>query len=328
MEELIESYGLTKKEYRRLIEDNEHKAKDISQILKTPEKVYRFRRFGSKNKDGNWQESPFWEDDVKGICKFSVPSKFNKNDSDDCKVYFDKEVILKKYIPDVLSKYGRITNRKERRAIQSKGKKGLEEYRETLQTTMKVGCFTAVDYTNKDMWYDPYFGDSGRGICIEYTVDRDNFNPDELSFLPVLYDDEHYDNTEAIKAVIDYAESKRNGINNECAASRMVYQGFGHTLIKHTRFEKEHEWRLVIPIREDGAHNHYFNVDRDSKRDMTSAISAIYLGPDFGELAEASKYKAALFAKWNQKNDASSRKVPIYQVKNTGEILTADEISE
>ena len=308
-----EEYGLSMVEYRRLIEDATVTAKDISKVLKTPEKVYRFRRLGH-DENGLWKESPHWEDDVNGICRFSIPNSFNKNDSEDCKVYFDEEVILDYIFRNEFNAY----NREARRKVKSIAKRGLKEYRKTLQGTMKVGCFTAVNYTNIAMWNDKYFGDNGRGICIEYKIDDENFRPDELSFLPVLYDDVHYDNTEVMKAVIDFA---KNNHNTE-AARKMVCLGFGHTLIKPTEFEKEHEWRLVIPIRDDGAHTHYFNVDNDSKRDMTQAISAIYLAPNFDSLDEAGKYKAAILAKW------SPKEVPIYQVRNVGGTMVAHEIFE
>ena len=61
-----EEYGLSMVEYRRLIEDATVTAKDISKVLKTPEKIYRFRRLGH-DENGVWKESPHWEDDVNGI---------------------------------------------------------------------------------------------------------------------------------------------------------------------------------------------------------------------------------------------------------------------
>ena len=189
------------------------------------------------------------------------------------------------------------------------GKKDIENYKTSLQQQLRVGCFTTVSPLMTKMWQDPNFGDLGRGICFEYSVDDENFRPDGLSFLPVLYDDSYYDSTEAMYAVIEYAEDK----NNTIAAEKMVCLGYGHTLIKNIKYENEEEWRLVIPIRDDGAHLDYFNVDNSSKRDMTNAIQAVYFGYNIKSLDEYQKYIKRAFDKWN------ALKIPIYELRRVGE---------
>ena len=121
-----EEYGLSRCAYRSLIEDATLTAKNISKMLKTPEKIYRFGRLGNDENEA-WKESPHWEDDVNGICRFSVSNSFNKNDSEDCKVYFDEEAIL----DYILRNKFNACNREARRKVKSVAKRGLEEYRET-----------------------------------------------------------------------------------------------------------------------------------------------------------------------------------------------------
>lgn len=299
-----ESYGLTKKEYRELIEDDSISAVELMKRISVPDTVYRYRRLGAEDNEHIWVEAKHWEDDVNGVCMFSLPCSFNKNDPYDCSVNFDKTVIAKYMF--------RNYNRKLRRIASSKSKKQLDEYIESLQKTMLVGCFSTNPPDSCSMWDDPNFGDIGRGICIEYAVDDDNFRPDNLAFLPVLYDDNRYDNTEAMKAVSDYAENN-NDIN---AQRRMVCLGYGHTLIKPLKYEKEQEWRLVIPLRDDKAHLDYFNVNNESKRDFISAIKAIYIGPSFFTLDGADKYIEAIIKKWK------SNRIPVYQMNNENGILT------
>ncbi len=291
---MTESYGLSKYEYRRLIDNQNVTAKEISKKVVKPNYVYRYRRLGRVDKDG-WIENEFWKEDVDGICMFSVPKNFNKNDDDDCKVRFDNDEVLKYMYPD----YKSIGKETKDKILDE-----LERYKESLQTTMRVGCFSSANPLSSDMWGDSNFGDDGHGICFEYKVDKDNFYPDELSFLPVLYDDNQYDNTPVIKSIIDLINDK----NNQRAANKMVCLGYGHTIIKPLRYEKEQEWRLVIPKRSDGAHLNFFNRDHEKKRDMSSAISAVYLGPKFNELNDFEKYRYAIIDRWGNSG------VPIYQI--------------
>lgn len=305
---MLESYGLSKTEYRRNIEDVAISAKMLSKKVIRPKRVYRYRRLGYVE-NGNWVENSFWEDDVNGICMFSVPNSFNKNDNDECKVRFDNDEVFMHMFPGV--------KRPDDEEINEDIDDILNLYKDSLQTTMKVGCFTTVKPLSLDMWNDPNFGDDGHGICIEYKIDKENFYPDELAFLPILYDDKYYDNTPAMKYVVDFAKDN----DNQNAASGMVCLGYGHTLIKPMRYEKEQEWRLVIPIRDDGAHLNYFNVNHDNKRDMSSAISGVYLGPKFQELDEYEKYKKAIIERW--KNHG----INIYQIIDDEGVLKAVEIT-
>ncbi len=303
-----EPYGLSKSQYRKLIESPVVSARMLSEKIVKPDCVYRYRRLGHMN-NGSWKENCFWEDDIDGICMFSVPDSFNKNDSDDCKVRFDNDTVL-----GYMSLGDRrLADKKTNAKIDSI----LNDYKASLQKRMRVGCFTSVEPSSLDMWNDPNFGDDGRGVCFKYVVDEDNFYPDKLSFLPVLYDDSPYDSTKVMKFVVDYAKDN----NNQQAANGMVCLGYGHTLIKPTKYENEHEWRLVVPIRDNKAHLAYFDNDHEKKRDMSSAISAVYLGPRFDELIDFEKYKCAIINRWRSKD------VPIYQmVVEDGEHIKPVEI--
>lgn len=292
---MAESYGLSKSEYRKLIDDPTVSAKMLSQKIVKPDCVYRYRRLGHED-NGTWVENTFWKDDVNGICLFSVPDSFNKNDDNDCKVRFDNDAVFRYMFP--------ASDKPSYEEAKTIIDNVLNEYKASLQTKMKVGCFTAVNPLSLEMWNDSNFGDDGRGMCFEYAVDKDNFYPDELSFLPVLYDDNLYDNTSVMKYVAEYAKNN----NNQRAAAGMVCLGYGHTIIKPVRYEKEQEWRLVIPIRDDGAHSNYFNIDHEKKRDMSTVISAVYLGPRFNELNDFEKYKSAIIDRWEIKG------IPVYQI--------------
>ena len=90
---MLESYGLTKEAYRKLIENSKVKSSDIVRMVVMPKRVFRFRRFGTE-RDSTWKESNHWHEDVNGICLFSTPDSFNKNDDNDCKVYFDIETVF------------------------------------------------------------------------------------------------------------------------------------------------------------------------------------------------------------------------------------------
>ena len=297
-----EDYGLRKEEYRKLIEDPHVTATEIARRIKVPAIIYRYRRFG-RMKGNNWEETDFWDDDVNGVCMFSKPASFNKNDSDDCKVRFENKTLL-----DYM---GKGMNREQRRAGKKMVNAKLKEYKKSLQQTMRVGCFTAVEPVVCDMWYDLNFGDAGRGFCIEYEVDDENFRPDGLAFLPVLYDDKPYDNTKAMKAIVDLAQAN----SNKDAASLAVCLGYGHTLIKPQRYKKEKEWRLVIPIRSDGAHKGFFTVDNESKRDMSSAIRAMYLGPNIEDLTNYKKYENAVIS------FGDKYRIPVYKILKNGSTL-------
>ena len=278
---MIETYGLTKQEYRNLIESPFIKASDIAKKLILPDRIYRFRKLDTSHR----------REDLNGICKFSVPNAFSKNDNDDCRVYFNDEEVISYMYPE----YGK----KRIRSAMPQCKKIMQEYKDSLQGKIKAGCFTSAGPLDYSMWEDINFGDKGHGFCIEYEVNDENFRPDNLAFLPILYDDNHYDSTEAMKAVIDFV--KYNTIES---AAKLVCLGYGHTLIKPVKYQNEQEWRLVIPIRDDGTHLDYFNVDGESKRDMTPAIKAIYLG--YNENCEI--YKQEILTHWKNKN------ISIYQV--------------
>ena len=90
---MAESYGLSKSEYRKYIDDPTVSAKMLSKKIVKPKRVYRYRRLGHED-NGTWVENTFWQDDVNGICLFSVPDSFNKNDDNDCKVRFDNYAVF------------------------------------------------------------------------------------------------------------------------------------------------------------------------------------------------------------------------------------------
>lgn len=275
----IEKYGISKKTYKKLINDPKINNKDIYKKIKKPNVVFRYRRFGY-NIDNEWVESCYWKEDADGICKFSTPNHFNKNDNMDCKVYFDSNKVLKYMV--TRAQYKKMNCEQKRVII-----KALNDYKQSLQSNALICCFTTTEPTCLDMWENSYFGDFGRGFCIEYKFDTEDFKPDYLNPMPVLYDKTPFDSTDVIKAIIDM----NNGIKLEKATEKLVCLGYGHTLIKPLKYANEREWRIVIPVREDNKRRDYFNVDGKCKRRMSSSISSIIVGPQTEKLDNYNEYK-------------------------------------
>ena len=166
---MLESYGLTKEAYRRLIENSNDKSSDIARKVKIPKRVYRFRRFGTE-RDSTWKESNHWQEDVNGICLFSTPDSFNKNDDNDCKVYFDDELIIEHIYKYESKSVGIGLSYQRLQTLKDLMKPYITDYKNSLQHKMRVGCFTVAGPSDTEMWNDPSFGDSGRGFCIEYRI--------------------------------------------------------------------------------------------------------------------------------------------------------------
>lgn len=284
IEEGNDFYGMTTRGYRELLESETVKAAQIPEYFK---KVYRYRRL--ETPDG--EEVSHWEDDINGICMFSTPNRFNKNDPDDCRVHFDIEAVLE-YM--TAGKFHEMN-----KCVQCRLFHQLETYKDSLQDNERIGCFTKAAPTEKGMWDDPNFGAGGRGICIEYNIDDENFYPATIPPLPVLYDDVPFDSTKTMIAMADCLRAEGTSEYPK-AALRMVCLGYGHVLIKPLRYKKEKEWRVVVPVREGNMS--YFNIDHKSKRDFSSAITAIYLGPKFDDMKGAAKYREALENKWGGTN--------------------------
>lgn len=304
--------GLSAQRYRKLIEDDQTKAEYISCMMKVPETVYRYRKFGSEDAAGSWKENSYWEDDVAGICMFSKAECFSGiNDSHDCEVNFDGKMVNDHICAGM--------NRAQRRKKRKETRNGLEKYRKHLQTCVRIGCFTTATPFEHEMWDDRDFGDGGRAVCFEYRVNKWDFSPSTIPFLPVLYDDVPYDSTLVIEAIADTERYPAGSYEHSVAESRMVCLGFGHTIIKASRYRKEREWRVIVPESDDGKYKReYFNVDHESRRDLSQAVAAVYLGPGFDKLEHAEKYRDALIRNW------SSRDVKIYQMINEDGVLRAE----
>ena len=69
----------------------------------------------------------------------------------------------------------------------------MQSWIDSIQSGMRVGCFTTVDCLKHDMWDNKYFGYEGKGYCIEYEVLEEIFYPQDMVFLKVYYDDKGFD---------------------------------------------------------------------------------------------------------------------------------------
>ena len=259
-----------KKAYKWFLCNKSTKVVDLMKNITMPKSVYKYRSFGAFE-DHNWCENPYWKESMEGEVFFSSPRDFNSNDPNDCRLNVNVNVWLQKEF-----------NCSKRGKIIEKAQKEMQGYIDSVQSNLRVGCFTTVDCCRSDMWNDEYFGQNGMGYCVEYEVLPELFNPGRLVFLKVLYDNAEFDATELI------CNLRRAGEDVQ-KTYQMICQGYAPFLIKPKKYSKEKEWRLIIPS------NHftgYFGRENCYKRNMSKAVRAIYLGPKYRQVPQ-----------WEEKRD-------------------------
>ena len=171
---------------------------DMMKDITIPDSVFKYRSFGSYN-DNIWTENPYWREALSGEVFFATPKSFNSNDPIDCQLSID----LVQFVKRVMDKD--ISNNPE--AIK-KAENIFEQYIDDLQTNKRIGCFTTVNCTNREMWDNPYFGSNGEGDCIEYRTDKEFFSPENILLLKIVYDDNEYDATELMVQLKDFENSE------------------------------------------------------------------------------------------------------------------------
>lgn len=114
-----------------------------------------------------------------------------------------------------------------------------------MQDTVKIGCFTKVAPNSNYMWEE--FADNGKGDCVEYKVQKNFFYPDNVVFMPVCYDELPYDNTDYVIRIIDLVLEKIDKGEKTDLDGSFVPKAYNRTIFKLDRYEREEEWRVIIP---------------------------------------------------------------------------------
>ncbi len=171
------------------------KSSDIMKKITLPKSVYKYRKFNTQ----------YLKESLDGNVFFSKPADMNVNDPYDCRIKFDKKEVFKAMFHNTNDS----VFREHPEFLHM-----LEEYKKSIQTALRVGCFTTCDYTKIEMWDNQYFGDEHKGYCIEYKVEPRYFYPDTLVFLKVLYDNNEFNATDAMKNFVEWVKLKQDGREN------------------------------------------------------------------------------------------------------------------
>lgn len=250
-------------EYRKAVLSDCIKSSNIMKNITLPKSVYKYRKFNIQ----------YLKKSLAGDMFFSNPVDMNVNDSYDCKMEFDEKEVFKTMFPkekdNILRKCPDISNI-------------LQEYKNSLQGALRVGCFTTCDCSKVEMWDNPYFGDKHKGYCIRYKVEPKYFYPNTIVFLKVLYDNRGFDATDAMKNFVEWVKLEQRGMTNsqcyQARAAKMVCLGHNHTLFKPEKYKPEAEWRIIIP---QNRYVEYFGSEGLFTKDFSSLMQAVYLGSDF-----------------------------------------------
>jgi hypothetical protein len=283
--------------YTEAIKSDYIKPSDIMKKITLPSYVYKYRRFDIK----------YMKDSLDGKMFFSMPADMNVNDSFDCRIEFDAEEVFKTMYPNaqnnILEEHPEFISM-------------LEGYKKSLQSALRIGCFTTCDCSRIEMWDNKYFGDKHKGYCIKYKVEQEYFYPGTIVFLKVLYDNSGFDATDAMKNFVEWVKLQEGGMeNSRCyqkRSAKMVCLGHNHTLFKPEEYKTEEEWRIIIP---QNRFLEYFGANDLYIKDFSPLMQAIYLGSEFKNMDKSDEmYKYAL--------DVCKRvHIPLYVMQRNGDKL-------
>lgn len=285
--------NLTK--YKKAVLSDYIKSSDIMKEITLPDFVYKYRKFDIR----------YLKESLDGKVFFSTPADMNVNDPYDCQMDFDEKQVFLTMFPGVPDKVF-----DENPAIF----KMLNDYKQSLQRQVRIGCFTTCDCSKIEMWDNEYFGDKHRGYCIKYKVDPLYFYPATIVFLKVLYDNNGFNATEVMKNFVEWVklgqEQKKNSQSYRVRTAKMVCLGHNHTLFKPEKYKNEEEWRIIIP---ENRFIEYFGEENIYTKDFSSLIHSVYLGSEFKKADKDGKmYNYALeVCKRNQ--------IPLYIMQQNGD---------
>lgn len=142
----------------------------------------------------------------------------------------------------------------------------------------KITCFSECP-NNLPMWGN--YADNRKGMCVEYNFK--NLGEDHKitkNLWPVIYRSEKYDITSSLKKLWEVASKEPSEIIPMIRKEELMMLFFKN-LFKHTSWEYEKEWRLIIP-------------QKENNKKLPITPTAIYAGDkcdpkDLDELKEISK---------------------------------------
>ena len=249
----------------------------IMREITIPSTVFKYRSF----------ESGYLEDSLEGNVFFSLPSKINANDPDDCMVAVDEERCRQ----HLMKNYSRTESEAECIYKMLK-ERWLDSHDEDgkmvcgLQDQVKIGCFTTVHPQapeSEEMW-KTFSG--GNGYCMEYETEEKIFYPGAILFLPVCYDS-RYDDTEDVLRMMDFIAGKlSSGVEQPELDASFVPHAYNHVLFKPGRYHVEKEWRIIVPRERDAE---YFDdiYPTGGKKQMRDCVRRIYVKNSVaGEVSE------------------------------------------
>lgn len=243
-------------EYRNLILSDKDTPRSIMKKIEMPSSIFKYRCFERKE-NGRIKEDSYWKESMDGIVFFSRAQDFNRNDPNDCVLYYD----MKKIQNQIYRKLG--LKVKDDNIID----KFMKPYIESIRDNFRIGCFTTKRVEDKYMWEINEFGGSHTGFCIEYNTVEQIICPNTIIFLPTLYETKSYDSTPIFLNLIE-----NDGINNN--ELELLSLCYNFALFKNNEYREEQEWRVLVT---QNRYNSYFDKD-DCKKDFSSIMKAIYLG--------------------------------------------------
>lgn len=259
------------KEYKEALLSPHIIPQKIMKDITIPESVFKYRQFGD-----------YLYDSLGGKVFFSLPSKINANDPDDCIVWIDKQKCVE-HIMDICACEERLA----RYFYHMLAKNWINPYTDNkgkshrgLQDMVKIGCFSTVHPEEKTdlMWKT--FSNTG-GYCIEYETKQECFYPANIIFLPVCYElDSRYDDTDYVLRIIDFLKEQLDkGIENPSLDESFVPQGYNHVLFKPSCYCGEYEWRVIVTCNRD---TEYFDEQliNGGKKFMSKCIKCVYIRKD------------------------------------------------
>ncbi len=287
---------MNNKMYKKLIFSEQETCPNIMKKVDIPSSVFKYRCF-YRNTDEGIEEDPYWRESMDGIVYYSLAKDFNRNDPEDCKLEYNKNVIR-----DTICKQLGHRGKKNYQTVRFIDNQ-MQNYISSIRDNFRIGCFTTSSPEERYMWDDDNFGGNHTGYCIEYCTVKNIMFPGTIIFLPVLYDTVRYNSTKVICNLIK---------NGDVDALNVISIVYNFSLIKIKKYVQEKEWRVIVT---NNRYHEYFNVG-EGKINFSNIMKAIYLGKNYKEYdLYEEKYKYAL-------DICKLRNIPLYEMIEVNGELT------
>ncbi|AQR98149.1 DUF2971 domain-containing protein [Clostridium saccharoperbutylacetonicum] len=156
----------------------------------------------------------------------------------------------------------------------------IQELIKSYREEVLIGCFTTNLANNMPMW--AHYANNHKGFCLEYNIHKPKF------FFPISYEGERAPANVVYMNYINLAtKSYKKTITDEEIKDFKLYQSliFHSTIIKHSSWEYENEYRLLFPKSEA---NRVVHVNKNGGLIPNSVlgieIKSIYIGMSCNEM--------------------------------------------